>query len=109
MKVPPKKFGSDGRYCVIEDPAGAIAALFALEDRRGFGITMLYQATFRRPVAANAQRIVASVKPSSRRLYSQLLLFEVLGECKQYSRFLAAPSLPIGLDLTTALNRYNKE
>jgi predicted enzyme related to lactoylglutathione lyase len=26
--VPPKGMGSHGRYCVIRDPAGAVAALF---------------------------------------------------------------------------------
>jgi len=26
--VPPKEMGGHGRYCVIEDPAGAVAALF---------------------------------------------------------------------------------
>jgi predicted enzyme related to lactoylglutathione lyase len=29
----PKAFGGQGRYCVIEDPAGAVAALFQRADR----------------------------------------------------------------------------
>ena len=28
LVVPPKSMGSHGRYCVIRDPAGAVAALF---------------------------------------------------------------------------------
>jgi GNAT superfamily N-acetyltransferase len=84
-----------------------VGGLAVLEDRRGFGITMmLYQATFRWALATRAECLVACVNPSSRRVYSRLLYFEVLGECKQHPRFLAAPSLPIGLDLTTALGRY---
>jgi predicted enzyme related to lactoylglutathione lyase len=28
VRIPPHSFGSQGRYAVIEDPAGAVAALF---------------------------------------------------------------------------------
>ena len=28
VKIQPKQMGGSGRYCVIEDPAGAVAALF---------------------------------------------------------------------------------
>jgi len=28
VRVPPKTFGQQGRYSIIEDPAGAVAALF---------------------------------------------------------------------------------
>ena len=28
VRMPPKQMGGSGRYCVIEDPAGAVAALF---------------------------------------------------------------------------------
>jgi GNAT superfamily N-acetyltransferase len=83
-----------------------VGGLAVLEDRRCLGITMmLYQAALRWAVVTNAQCIVACVNPSSRRVYSKLLLFEVLGECKQHPRFLGAPSIPIALDLTTAPKR----
>src|SRR5262245_15479234 len=84
-----------------------VGGLAVLEPRRGVGITMaLYLAAFRWAVATRAQCIVACVNPSSRRVYSKLLLFEVLGECKPHPRFLSAPSIPIGLDLTTAPQQY---
>lgn len=86
-----------------------VGGLAVLEDRRSVGITtMLYQATLGWAMAINAQCIVACVNPSSRRVYSKLLLFEVLGECKRHPRFLGAPSIPIGLDLTTAAARYKE-
>lgn len=31
----PRGFGSQGRYCVIQDPAGAVAALFSKETMTG--------------------------------------------------------------------------
>lgn len=86
-----------------------VGGLAVLEDRRGVGITMmLYLATFRWALATDAKCIVACVNPSSRRAYQKLLLFKVLGECKQHPRFLDAPSIPIGVDLTTHLERYRK-
>ena len=86
-----------------------VGGLAVLEDRRGVGITMmLYQAAFGWALAAHAQCIVACVNPSSRRVYSRLLLFEVLGECKQHPRYQGAPSIPIGLDLTSAPTRYRE-
>lgn len=86
-----------------------VGGLAVLEDRWGLGITMmLYLATFRWAIATSAQCIVACVNPSSRRAYSKLLLFEVLGECKQHPRFLGAPSIPIAVDLTTAPTRYRE-
>jgi hypothetical protein len=86
-----------------------VGGLAVLEDRRGMGITMmLYLATFRWALASHAQCIVACINPSSRRAYRKLLLFEVLGECKQHPRFLGAPSIPIGVDLTTAPARYRE-
>jgi GNAT superfamily N-acetyltransferase len=94
-----------GRFARVAEVGG----LAVLEDRRGVGITMmLYLATFRWALATNTQCIVACVNPSSRRAYSKLLLFEVLGECRRHPRFLGAPSIPIGVDLTTALNRYEE-
>jgi GNAT superfamily N-acetyltransferase len=88
-----------GRFTRVAEVGG----LAVLEDRRGVGITMrLYHATFRWALATSAQCIVACVNPSSRRVYSKLLLFDVLGACKQHPRFLGAPSIPIGIDLTTA-------
>jgi uncharacterized protein len=33
VRVPPKRMGDYGRYCVIEDPAGAVAALFEPSPR----------------------------------------------------------------------------
>jgi GNAT superfamily N-acetyltransferase len=89
---------------------GEVGGLAILERRRGVGITtMLYLATLRWAIAANAQCLVACVNPSSRRVYSKLLLFEVLGGCKPHPRFLGAPSIPIGLDLATAPIRYRTE
>lgn len=86
-----------------------VGGLAVLEDRRGVGITMmLYLATFRWALATDAKCIVACVNPSSRRAYQKLLLFEVLGECKNHPRFLDAPSIPIGVDLTTHLERYRE-
>ncbi len=86
-----------------------VGGLAVLEDRRGIGITMmLYLATFRWALATHAQCLVACINPSSRRAYSKLLLFEVLGNCKQHPRFLDAPSIPIGVDLTTAPARYRE-
>jgi GNAT superfamily N-acetyltransferase len=94
-----------GRFARVAEVGG----LAVLEDRRGLGITMmLYQATLRWAVTTNSQCIVACVNPSSRRVYTKLLLFDVLGECKQHPRFLGAPSIPIGLDLTTAPTRYRE-
>ena len=87
-----------------------VGGLAVLEDRWGMGITMmLYLATFRWAIATNAEYIVACVNPSSRRAYGKLLLFEVLGECKQHPRFRGAPSIPIGVDLTTAPARYREK
>ena len=86
-----------------------VGGLAVHEDRRGGGITMLlYRATFRWATATHAQCIVACVNPSCRRVYSKLLLFEVLGDCKSHPRFLGAPSIPIGLDLTTVPRRYRE-
>lgn len=86
-----------------------VGGLAVLEDRRGVGITMmLYLATFRWALATNTQYLVACVNPSSRRAYSKLLLFETLGECKQHPRFLGAPSIPIGVDLTVHQKRYRE-
>jgi len=94
-----------GRFARVAEVGG----LAVLEDRRGVGITMmLYLTAFRWAVAADAQCIVACVNPSSRRVYTKLLLFEVLGGCKAHPRFLGAPSIPIGLDLTTARTRYRE-
>lgn len=94
-----------GRFARVAEVGG----LAVLEDRRGVGITMmLYLATFRWALATGAQCIVACVNPSSRRAYRKLLLFEVLGECKGHPRFLDAPSIPIGVDLTTHLERYRE-
>jgi len=28
VRVPPRRLGEQGRYCTIEDPAGAVAALY---------------------------------------------------------------------------------
>jgi hypothetical protein len=84
--------------------AGGLAVL---EHRRGLGITMmLYQATVRWAMATKAQCLVACINPSSRRVYTKLLLFEVLGECKPHPRFQGAPSIPIAFDLTTARARF---
>jgi GNAT superfamily N-acetyltransferase len=86
-----------------------VGGLAVLEDRRGVGITMmLYLATFRWALATDAKCIVACVNPSSRRAYQRLLLFEVLGECKSHPRFLDAPSIPIGVDLTAHLERFRE-
>lgn len=86
-----------------------VGGLAVLEDRWGMGITMmLYLATFRWAIATSTECIVACVNPSSRRAYSKMLLFEVLGECKQHPRFLGAPSIPIAVDLTTAPARYRE-
>ncbi len=94
-----------GRFARVAEVGG----LAVLKDRRGVGITMmLCQAMFRWAVARSAECLVACVNPSSRRVYSRMLLFEVLGECKRHPRFLGAPSIPIGLDLTTAPTRYRK-
>lgn len=90
-------------------PVAEVGGLAVLEDRRGVGITMmLYLATFRWALATNAECLVACVNPSSRRAYSRLLLFEVLGKCKEHPRFLGAPSIPIGVDLTTGPTRYRE-
>lgn len=84
-----------------------VGGLAVVEDRRGVGITMmLYLATFRWALATDTKCIVACVNPSSRRAYRKLLLFEELGECKRHPRFLNAPSIPIGVDLTTHLERF---
>lgn len=97
--------GMRGRFARVAEVGG----LAVLEDRRGVGITMmLYLATFRWALATDTQCIVACVNPSSRRAYGRLLLFEVLGECKRHPRFLGAPSIPIGVDLTTAPQRYRE-
>lgn len=94
-----------GRFARVAEVGG----LAVLEDRRGVGVTMmLYLAMFRWALATDAQCIVACVNPSSRRAYRKLLLFEVLGECKAHPRFLGAPSIPIGVDLTTHLKRYRE-
>lgn len=92
-----------GRFTRIAEVGG----LAVLEDRRGVGITMLlYLAAYRWALATGAQYVVACVNPSSRRAYSRLFLFEVLGECKQHPRYQGAPSIPIGVVLTTDLKRY---
>jgi hypothetical protein len=95
-----------GRFSRVVEVGG----LAVLEGRRGVGIvTMLYQATFRWALATSAGCIVACVNPSSLRVYSKLLLFEVLGGCKPHPRFLGAPSTPIGLDLAAARKRCGQE
>lgn len=92
-----------GRFARVAEVGG----LAVLEEWRCAGVAMmLYEATFRWAVAAKAECIVACVNPSSRRVYSKLLLFDVLGGCKQHPRFLGAPSIPIGLDLTTFQRRF---
>lgn len=86
------------RFPVVAEVGG----LAVLEEHRSLGITMmLYQAAFRWAVATHAGCIVACVNPSSRRVYSRKLFFEVLGESKRHPRFLGAPSIPIGLELNT--------
>ena len=95
-----------GRFTRVAE----IGALAVRADRRGCGIPiMLFLAAYRWAVKANVRCIVACVNPAYRRVYSKLLLFKVLGECKQHFRFLAAPSIPIGLDLTTARRLYREE
>jgi hypothetical protein len=92
----------DGMRCRLGRVA-EVGSLAVREDRRGVGITMLlYRATFRWAVATRARCIVACVNPSCRRVYSRWLPFEVLGDCKPHPRFQGAPSIAIGLDLTTA-------
>jgi hypothetical protein len=91
------------------DRVAEVGGLAVLEDRRGVGITMmLYLATFRWALATDAKSIVACINPSSRRAYRRLLLFEELGDCKQHPRFLNAPSIPIGVDLSAHLESYRK-
>ncbi len=86
-----------------------VGGLAVREDRRGLGVTMLlYEATVRWALATHAQYLVACVNPSSRRVYSRLLFFDVLGTCRQHPRFAGAPSIPIGLDLATAPRRYRE-
>lgn len=81
-----------------------VGRLAVVENRRGCGITMmLYEATFRWALGTGAQCLVACVNPSFRRVYSRLLLFDVLGGVKPHPRYRQAPSIPIGLDLTAAV------
>lgn len=94
-----------GRFMRVAEVGG----LAVLEDRRGMGITMmLYLAAFHWALATNTRCIVACVNPSQHRAYSKLLLFEVLGECKRHRRYLDAPSIPLGVDLTAARQRYSE-
>jgi hypothetical protein len=87
------------RYARIAE----VGSLAVLETRRDLGvITMLYQAAFRWAVTTNTQCVVACVRPSTRRVYSKVLLFEVLGESKRLPRFLGTPSIPIALDIANA-------
>lgn len=87
-----------------------IGGLAVLEDSRGLGVTMLlYRAALRWALATRADCLVACVNPSCRRVYTKMLPFHVLGACRQHVRFLAAPSIPIGLDLAAALARYEHE
>jgi hypothetical protein len=87
------------RYARIAE----VGSLAVLESRRDLGvITMLYQAAFRWAVATKTQCVVACVRPSTRRAYSKMLLFEVLGQSKRLPRFLGTPSIPIALDVTNA-------
>lgn len=93
-----------GRFARVAEVGG----LAVREDRRGCGITMmLFVAAFRWAVATGVDYIVACVNPSYRRVYGRLL-FQVLGECRQHRRFLAAPSIPIGLDMASAPARYRE-
>ncbi len=32
--IKPKKYGDAGRYCVIQDPAGAVCALFEMKEKK---------------------------------------------------------------------------
>lgn len=87
------------RYARIAE----VGSLAVLEGHRDLGvIILLYQAAFRWAVATGTQCVVACVRPSTRRAYSQMLLFEVLGESKRLPRFLGTRSIPIALDITTA-------
>jgi hypothetical protein len=87
------------RYARIAE----VGSLAVLESRRDLGvITKLYQAGFRWAVATNTQCVVACVRPSTRRVYSKMLLFKVLGKSKRLPRFLGTPSIPIALDITNA-------
>jgi hypothetical protein len=80
-----------------------VGSLAVLESWRDLGvITMLYQAAFRWAVATKTQCVVACVSPSSRRVYSKMLLFKVLGECKRLPRFQGVASIPIALDIANA-------
>jgi hypothetical protein len=85
--------------------AGEIGGLAVVEGRRDLQVTlMLYQAAFRWAVAAGAGCIVACVKLSSRRVYSKMLLFQVLGKPKWHPRH-GVPSIPLGLDVAGAPQR----
>jgi len=90
------------RYARIAE----VGSLAVLESRRDLGvIIMLYQAAFRWAVATSTECVVACVRPSTRRVYKKMLLFEVIGESKLLPRFLETPSIPIALDITTAPSR----
>jgi GNAT superfamily N-acetyltransferase len=89
-------------------PIAEVGSLATREDRRGRGITaILFLAAFRWAVVTKIQCIVACVNPSYRRLYSKMLRFEVLGQCRAHPRFQGSPSIPIGLDLSISEPRLN--
>ncbi|BDC50519.1 hypothetical protein F183_A28350 [Bryobacterales bacterium F-183] len=78
-----------------------VGGLAVTEAHRCVGITMmLYRAVFHWAIARKTDCMVACINPLSRRVYSRLLSFQILGECKAHPRYEGAPSIPIGLDLS---------
>jgi hypothetical protein len=85
-----------------------VGSLAVRENRRYRGIvTMLFLMAFRCAVVKKIECIVACVNPSYRRVYSRLLGFGVLGQCREHTKFLGSPSIPIGLDLSIQAPRLN--
>jgi hypothetical protein len=53
-----------------------------------------------------ADDLVITINPKHRYFYEHILLFQQIGEEKQYEFVKGAPAIPMRLDLTTAKRRY---
>lgn len=78
------------------------------EVRKSRLILLLFYAVFQWCRRCQFDGAVICVHPSSKRVYSSLLHFEILGPQIAHPRFRQAPSLPLGIEFRTAADEFRR-